>query len=154
MRNISFHFFTLLLSMTCMVTCAEVREHKKLTAPLIIQIRPDVGGEIGVPRRNCRGLGLGCIVIRGVYVFESPIKAGELDILLEPLSQGSLRMHFPYPKDVEPGSEQFLVEKEVKLDPGLAAAFGFSSATILIGEYKVVYKETGLSYVDLRMLTR
>lgn len=154
MKLMTVKSFALLLSMfvgSAGEKCAAIDLSEE---ELVIKVKVTLKGEIGIPRRNCRGLGTGCLYWDQEIIFEGQVRQDGIELGFETLSSDMLRLYFSYPKDVVPGSEPFIIEKDTPMKGSIASLLGFSSVILLPGEYKVSYKATDFSFVDVKVLTK
>lgn len=112
-------------------------------------------GEIGVPKKDCRGLGLGCL--KGINILvEIDLNAGRVSnantVIFSKDNDKSMTLIFAS-NDKDPGLE-FEVDSDFKVDPKIATAYKNNSITILKGNYKAVKMANGQYTVTVPILVK
>jgi len=101
-------------------------------------------GEIGIPRKECRGIGTGCL--KGVVInieigFNNRQVLNPNTVVFSKTNDNFITLLF-VTKDNNPSLE-FEVDTDFKLDPKVANAFQKNSITLLKGVYKASKAEDG-----------
>jgi len=116
--------------------------HSELLGGPVIKV--EFLGEIGIPRRDCRGIGLGCL--RGLVIsleidFNSGMVTNPNTVIFKKENDRFMTLFFSS-SDKNAGLD-FEIDTDFKLDPKVASAFQRSSITLIKGVYKATRAKNG-----------
>jgi hypothetical protein len=134
------------------LNASNVNENKIIRPP---KFSITYNGEIGIPERDCRGFGLGCL--KGINILiEIDINEDRVSnantVIFSKDNDKSMTLIFTS-NDKTPGLD-FEVDTDLMLDPKIATAYKNNSITILKGRYKVVKMANGQYTVTVPILVK
>jgi len=113
-----------------------------------------LAGEIGIPRRACKGLGLGCLdIVITITIRQALARPNE--IVANASMLNSTTMSFTFKPDAGETDKELLVETASKnLFQPLSKTFGYSSIELVPGAYSVTRQRDGRLTATLKVITK
>lgn len=111
-------------------------------------------GEIGIPDRACKGIGLGCLDLIIIITIRQAV-ANPNEIVANASMLNSTTMSFTFKPDAGETDKELLVETASKnLFQPLSKTFGYSSIELVPGAYSVTRQRDGRLTATLKVITK
>jgi hypothetical protein len=128
----------------------ELPKGKNIPSPTITVA---FAGEIGIPKRDCRGFGFGCLDLILEISFERITKPNTTSadiVMLDPNT-----MSFTFKPDAGDLDKTILIEKKsINLFQPLAKSFGRNSIVIIEGTYAVQKQSDGRMTATIKVISK